>query len=444
VGIAIGRVLSTNTGAGTYEVLLSIRMPGSSISDTDFIVGGASPSFPNALEAIAGNGIVISKASPFMVWSVDTTHVATQAGNNDFDGNNKVGLGVDYLSVSIPNASSGGGTVISRLVKLAGAPSAATMATVGDGEGIIGVCMANCGATGFARVAIRGRATCEFDGPTDAGDWVTVSSSEDGKCTDAGLNEPATDVVIGRVLSTNASAGEFEILLDGRMAQKREALLSVKGDLHGFSSADTRISVGVDSEVLIADSTADAGVAWKKIQSPVESWYPAVAYQSGTPQLATGWSTPDTDGALAEGGSAGGYGYGYLAFQDGSVPVYANLAHLLPEAWDGGSVEAVLTWSAEAGTGTSARWRIGSACLADGGSITNPSFGPETGYTDTVPAAGTRTQTTWADAGSAGCNAGDTLLLQLSRDPADAGDDFSGDLLVTGLSLRQRTILEQE
>lgn len=41
--------------------------------------------------------------------------------------------------------------------------------------------------------------------------------------------------------------------------------LTVKGDLWGFSTADTRLAVGADSKVLQADSAAAAGVSWTTV-----------------------------------------------------------------------------------------------------------------------------------------------------------------------------------
>lgn len=42
-----------------------------------------------------------------------------------------------------------------------------------------------------------------------------------------------------------------------------ESPLTTKGDIFGYDTDDTRIPVGTDDQVLTADSTASAGVAWK-------------------------------------------------------------------------------------------------------------------------------------------------------------------------------------
>ncbi len=39
--------------------------------------------------------------------------------------------------------------------------------------------------------------------------------------------------------------------------------LTTKGDVHGFSTENTRVPVGADNEVLTADSTTSLGIAWK-------------------------------------------------------------------------------------------------------------------------------------------------------------------------------------
>lgn len=141
---------------------------------------------------------------------VDPTYVVTQGGNNDLSGNNKLNLGLDYLSISLANNSSTG-TSANRLVSVTGAPGTAVLAPAGSDK-IVGICVGNCGTTGTARVAIWGRASCVFDGATVAGNWVASSTTTAGNCRDAGPSKP-TSGLVGIALTTNASAGTYEILI---------------------------------------------------------------------------------------------------------------------------------------------------------------------------------------------------------------------------------------
>jgi hypothetical protein len=78
---------------------------------------------------------------------------------------------------------------------------------------VIGICSENCSG-GFPVISTFGIASCAFDGATTSGDWAIVSTTVAGDCHDAGSSVPATTLsTIGRVLSTNASAGSYSVLL---------------------------------------------------------------------------------------------------------------------------------------------------------------------------------------------------------------------------------------
>ncbi|HKW98484.1 MAG TPA: hypothetical protein VJN43_12180 [Bryobacteraceae bacterium] len=105
------------------------------------------------------------------------------------------------------------GTGLNQLAKLAGAPSTVLKSATADVGGAVGICTSGCGATGTATITYAGVAGCVFDGPTTADDYVQISSATAGDCHDAGANYPASNQVIGRVLSTNAAGGTYNILL---------------------------------------------------------------------------------------------------------------------------------------------------------------------------------------------------------------------------------------
>jgi len=146
-GQVIGRVMTTNVGAGTYQVLL----------------------FPPDIEGSAAN------------------------------------------SIGVTIANNGAGTTINTLTKLTGAPSTAIMATTGDTGGIVGITTAGAGTTGSAVIGQIGLITCQFDGATTAGDYVQNSTIVNGDCHDAGATLPGGGQVIGRVLTTNVGTGAYTI-----------------------------------------------------------------------------------------------------------------------------------------------------------------------------------------------------------------------------------------
>jgi hypothetical protein len=113
-------------------------------------------------------------------------------------------------TLTIANAGSTG-TTIHTLTKLTGAPSTAVIAATTDTGGIVGVTTSASATTGNATIQINGAATCVFAGATTAGHYVGISSATAGNCVDAGATYPTSGQVVGRVLSTNASAGTYSI-----------------------------------------------------------------------------------------------------------------------------------------------------------------------------------------------------------------------------------------
>lgn len=118
-------------------------------------------------------------------------------------------LGIDALG-RIANETITG-TTTNRLVSLTGAPSKAIITTAGATAGVIGICESNCGTSGSAAISQFGSASCDFDGATTAGDYVGISASVNGKCTDSGATFPTIGQVLGRVLSTNGALGTYAI-----------------------------------------------------------------------------------------------------------------------------------------------------------------------------------------------------------------------------------------
>jgi hypothetical protein len=113
-------------------------------------------------------------------------------------------------TLTIANAGTTG-TTIHTLTKLTGAPSTAVIAAATDTSGIVGITASASATTGNATIQINGAATCVFSGGTTAGHYVQISSATAGNCADAGATYPTSGQVIGRVLSTNASAGTYSI-----------------------------------------------------------------------------------------------------------------------------------------------------------------------------------------------------------------------------------------
>jgi hypothetical protein len=77
---------------------------------------------------------------------------------------------------------------------------------------VIGICLSSCTVGSSASVQSTGIVSCNFDGATTVGDYVTISPTVATDCRDNGTNVSAS---FGRVLSTNAGAGLYQILFTG-------------------------------------------------------------------------------------------------------------------------------------------------------------------------------------------------------------------------------------
>lgn len=114
------------------------------------------------------------------------------------------------VHITVANAASTG-TTVNKLASLTGAPSTAVITTAGATGGVVGLVTSGAGTTGSASIQVEGIANCAFDGGTTAGDYVQISSSVNGDCTDAGSTYPTSGYVAGRVLITHSGAGSESV-----------------------------------------------------------------------------------------------------------------------------------------------------------------------------------------------------------------------------------------
>lgn len=153
----IGQVLSTNGGAGTYQIDL----------------------YPPGLITPINNPLVLLN---------DTTTGTL------LNGLVKQAASLTFTTTAIRTATS-------------------------DTADVIGIANSGAGTTGSATIQQIGFAQCVFDGPTTVNDFIVVSVTVAGNCHDSGVAYPAlpptTQQVIGQVLSTNAAGGTYGINLYG-------------------------------------------------------------------------------------------------------------------------------------------------------------------------------------------------------------------------------------
>jgi hypothetical protein len=88
-------------------------------------------------------------------------------------------------------------------------------AAISDTTGFVGIAQTTQSAGNSVDVVLRGQSSCVFDGATTAGDYIQESTTTAGDCHDAGSTRPTSGQIIGRVLSTNGSAGNYLVEVFG-------------------------------------------------------------------------------------------------------------------------------------------------------------------------------------------------------------------------------------
>lgn len=82
--------------------------------------------------------------------------------------------------------------------------------------------------------------------------------------------------------------------MGGGEAGVPDDLLTTKGDTHGFDTANARVPIGVDTQVLTADSTEALGLKWGDVVATTQSFI--IACSDEDSDLTTGtkvtWRTP--------------------------------------------------------------------------------------------------------------------------------------------------------
>jgi hypothetical protein len=156
------------------------------------------------------------------------------------------------------------------------------------------------------------QATTSTNGYLSSTDWNTFNNKGSGSVTSiatAGLISGGTITTTGTIttsMNTNklvgrstASTGVMEeITLGTGLSFTGNTLnvssvspLTTKGDLYTYSTVNTRLPVGLDTQILIADSTASTGLKWGSNTTPPASGYYG-AFEDNTIQTAAAINTP--------------------------------------------------------------------------------------------------------------------------------------------------------
>lgn len=283
----------------------------------------------------------------------------------------------------VPN-DPGTGTTQFTLTKVNSSGNAVIMAT-SDVNGYTGVCVTNCGTSGYAGIAFGGFVSVKVDGTTTAQHYVQISSTTGGDGTDSGATTwPTTGDVVGRVAVASSGSGSFSIV---DLGPEPRGVLSAVG---GFP------------EVLIIPAAncnnTTAGAGWSIGASGT------VTCRAGTNNLG-----------------------GFVSITDTSS-TFAQFAVAIPEDWN----SAVLPWirfqvaSTDTTSGHTIIPQIKVSCAKGDGTTTDDVTFNAAQSSGTITLGSTANQF-WSNssvqlsAGSmTGCVAGSLMIVQVGR-AADTG-----------------------
>lgn len=179
--------------------------------------------------------------------------IATAQNTNNGDSSFVPGA---WIGSQIPNAATTG-TTLNEIAMSTGVGTA-VIASASTTTGLLGIVGSGAGTTGNATIVTDGQIGCIFDGATTAWDYV-IQGTTAGKCHDAGATPPPVQFV-GRVLSTNASAGTYIVLVNRPTAnpivQSGQTALATNSITNGVcATTQTVAAAGVlTTDNIIADS----------------------------------------------------------------------------------------------------------------------------------------------------------------------------------------------
>lgn len=212
-----GQIVSTlATGTAPFSIASTTLVPNLNVNNLNGVTISGTP---------AVNQTLVASSPTAAAWGASTATFSTYVNN-------------------------GAGTATNLIAKLTGAPSTVVTTGLADTGGAIGICVSGCGASGSASITTVGQASCTFDGATTAGDYVQISSTVAGNCHDGGATFPANGQVLGRVLSTNAAGGTFNMGLFGVEVYKPAAGLAYQSWAQTLLGGDVAVAANTTTTVL--------------------------------------------------------------------------------------------------------------------------------------------------------------------------------------------------
>ncbi|MCU1270949.1 MAG: putative autotransporter protein [Acidobacteriaceae bacterium] len=358
-------------------------------------------------------------------WAIDTASALKPFTDNSYNvGSATLRPKTVYAATSFDMSTTGAqtfeicndsttGTSLNFLAKLNGAnPSCAVKLATTDVSSAMGVVSGGLGTSGNAVIAYRGYASCSFDGPTTAGDYVQISSTNAGDCHDSGSAYPSSGQVLGRVLSTNAAAGSYTTLLGPEVLAASGAVSSAFGRIGAVVAASGDYTVSQVTGAAPLASPAFTGTPTAPTTSASDNstkiattaYVQAQGYAAGSGMTSGNYPKANGSAGLGDSGvNAGPYSIPWITvYRGGGSSAFSTSANLV-KLWG-----VVLTWpvttaqvtynvsTGDTNTSGSCNYDIGIADTTGNiklhlGSTANQTFGSSGAHTITWSGGGSTT-----------------------------------------------------
>lgn len=291
------------------------------------------------------------------------------------------------------------------------------------------------GGTG-ATTAAAARTALGAAGLSDANVFTGTQTWKQGADVAAATNMTLGDGNIFDItgtgtIATIASKGVGTVII---LTFTGAATLTHSADLSLFGAANRTVKAG---DVLWFKEYAVGD--WKQVAYGSVAGAPMTQGRHSIYIPAKAWTARPTDGATAaiNETTTNKIILETLDFPDGASKKYAQFWLEPPKAWDLGTLSAAFVWYASSGTAAQvAAWGIQAVAISDDDPI-DAAFGTAGEVTDALTATGDRLRS--GEAGPitvAGTPAvGDSVVLQIYRDPAHASDNLGASARLLGVIL---------
>jgi len=236
---------------------------------------------------------------------------------------------------------------------------------------------------------------------------------------------------VGRLFMDSANAHHVSVIRNGAVIdlEAGSSPLTTKGDIFVFDTADTRLPIGANTFVLTADSATGIGMKWAAPATGGEDFVDKIRCVMEVPEGSVAY--PDYQLLTAQGMHISG-----MVMPDGTATSTINLKVEIPQDLAASPTPTLIVRMMSLGAGTTEDIRLLVESLPIGNSENiDVAFTAQTEATVAVPDT-INNRFTYTQTITPAISVGDTLFIQITRDPTDVLDDYEADILIYDVFLQ--------